>query len=54
MILSLFLPISNYVQIVILIGNSGTFGKLANENDTEKELRQLRKENKQLKMEVDV
>ena len=36
------------------ITKSGSFGKEANENETEKELRGLRKENKQLKMEVDV
>ena len=36
------------------ITNSGTFGKTANESENEKELRQLRKENRQLRMEVDV
>ena len=32
------------------LSNSGTFGKVTNESETEKELRQLRKEVKQLRM----
>ena len=35
-------------------GNSGDFGAEANRSAEEKELRELRKENRQLKMEVDI
>jgi transposase len=36
------------------LSNSGEFGKTANISEAEKELKALRKENNQLKMEVDI